>query len=277
MPLTILEQSLVMFPLVLGLFLSYRLLKVADLGSEASFLIGAAILSRLLSSGYPFLLALSGTLLSGAFVGLISSMIQEKLKLNPLISGILVVFIFQSVNHKIMGRPNISLLGLTSLNNLNQIHLLIFIGLLILALFSLILVSKLGLIFKAVGNNPQLASFFGFSKLIYKTLAFMISNSLASLSGALSTTTQGFADLGMASGVVLIALAIVILGLQIQKICHVKESSLIFFFSAIIYFFVLNSCLLFDFDLIYLKLIIGIALVLFFGISEKTIRKEQVA
>jgi len=109
--LTILEQSLVFFPFALGVYLSYIILNTADLTVDGSFVLGAGIFSKLLCSGFSPLSAICIATIAGGICGIGVSLIQYKNRVSPLIAGILALFILQSVNLIVMGKPSIHLLG----------------------------------------------------------------------------------------------------------------------------------------------------------------------
>lgn len=106
---TALEQSLIMLPLILGMYISYRILKITDLTVDGTYVLGAAVFARTISLGlFP---ALIFAVISGGIIGSMVSFMQKNNRINGLIAGILASFMLYSVNLQIMQRPNISVLG----------------------------------------------------------------------------------------------------------------------------------------------------------------------
>src|SRR5262245_7778958 len=103
----ILEQSCLMFPLVLGIYLSFTVLKIADLTVDGSMVLGAAVFARLMTSGVHWLLAMLTALGCGALSGVATALIQRRNRIDPLIAGILMAFILNSLSLVVMRRPNI--------------------------------------------------------------------------------------------------------------------------------------------------------------------------
>ncbi|MBS0628495.1 MAG: ABC transporter permease, partial [Verrucomicrobia bacterium] len=125
--LNILEQSFLFFPLALGLYISYAVLKIADLTTDGSFVLGAALFGLSLHQGISPILCMLIAMAGGALCGIVVSFIQTKFHLHPLIAGILLVFILNTLTLKLMGRPNLSLLDYPSIFSsidLNKIFLL---------------------------------------------------------------------------------------------------------------------------------------------------------
>src|SRR5438552_3637623 len=106
--LSSLEQSLLFFPMALGIYLSYVVLKTTDMTTEGSFVLGGGVFARLLSLDINLGLCAFFTLASGLIAGCGVSFIQSKGKINSLIAGIIGLFLLYTLNFKIMGRPNIS-------------------------------------------------------------------------------------------------------------------------------------------------------------------------
>lgn len=210
---SILTMGCIFAIMALGVHLSYKILNFPDLTVDGSFPLGAAICATGMMSGLPLILCLllsvTGGVLSGAFTGLL----HTRLKLSDLLSGILVMIALYSLNLRIMGRPNIPLLGLS--HPFQGDKALLFIGLILLTIrlaLMLFYKTRIGMLITATGENPKFVSGLGLNPDHYKILGLMIANGLVSTAGALMALNQGFADVGMGLGMMVAGLASVIIG-----------------------------------------------------------------
>jgi putative ABC transport system permease protein len=265
----ILQQSLPFLPLVLGLYISYSILKITDLSTDGSFILGAAVFGLALRANYSPITALSFSLITGLCLGCIVALLH--IRLHPLLCGILLVFILSTAVLKMMGRPNLPLLEYPSYFSLLTTSCLFLVLLGAIAFF---LSSKAGLMLQAFGNNPLLFHLCGKNGILYRMLGLSIHSMCATLSGALTAATSGYVDISMGIGVVLIALGTLILGQKIQLSFFSCSSHLIALTSAtiavLLYFFLLHILLRLGLDPIYLRLVIGLFLMsLLFTTSSK--------
>ena len=226
---------------------------------DGSFVLGAAVFAKLTEIGLSDI-ALPAALLSGMLAGMGVALIQHHKKIDPLLAGILATFILISINLIIMGRPNISLLSQTS----NQIIITLY-SINFCALVSLLLLSRHGLLLRAFGDNENLLQRLGKSVEMHRIFGFALTNCLAALSGCLTAQTVGYADIGMGFGVTLTALGAVILGKQLLSKYKIKIAGefLISLTGVLFYFFAINSLLRLDLNPIYLKMVLGIILIIF--------------
>lgn len=263
----ILEQSLVFLPFSLGIFISYGILKKADLTVDGSFVLGAGVFAKLSLLGFPTLFGLAGTLCAGALAGIGTSCIQYRDRVSSLIAGILMLFILQSINLIIMGRPNLNLLGTEHLLNSSYGALPVLLAgtaLLTLTLYGF-LTSRLGLMLRAFGCNPFLLQFMGRKTEHYRILGFALSNALTAYSGALTAQFNGYADSGMGTGLVLIGMGTIILGKHLEKSFSLSVPSIFIQVSCctlgvVTYFSVLNVIASMGLNPLYLKMVIGCVL-----------------
>ena len=220
-----LEQGLVYGLMALGVLITFRVLDFPDLTVDGSFPMGAGITASLLVMGWNpipcILLGVVGGVLAGTFTGLLST----KLKILNLLAGILTMTLLYSVNLRIMGRPNIPLIGRETLIEqvdrlmaplgLGQYSSLIFFAVLVLVVKLLLDVffnTEIGLALRATGDNEQMIKAQGVNTDTMKILGLAISNGLVGLSGALVAQYSGFADVGMGIGTIIAGLASVIIG-----------------------------------------------------------------
>ena len=266
--LSALEQSLVLLPLVLGIYLSYRILNVTDLTVDGTYVLGAAIFARTIDFGLlpACLLAIGG----GGAIGAIVAFMQRRDLVSSLVVGILASFMLYSVNLQFMGRPNISVLGMPSLltfsNQENWIVPLSIIAILLLAGLIMLLSSELGLKLRAFGHNQRLLLALGKKAENYRLFGLMLSNSLAALSGALATQVNGFADINMGLGVALVSIGAVVIGGHIFTREHenfkAPKEVISCFVGILLYFICLSGLLRAGINPANLKLALGLVLFL---------------
>jgi putative ABC transport system permease protein len=216
------EIGLVFGLVALGVFLSFRVLQFPDLTVDGSFPLGAAVAATLIVSGWNPYLATAIAALAGALAGLVTAWLNVRLKILHLLASILTMIALYSINLRIMGRPNVALLGdETVLTPLEALPLrsywlapILFLAVAIAAklLVDRFLASEIGLAIRATGANPRLSRALGIStgRLVLSGMA--LSNALVALAGALFAQSQGSADISMGVGVIVVGLAAVILG-----------------------------------------------------------------
>lgn len=214
-------QGLIFGLMVLGVYITYRILDFPDLSVDGTFPLGGAVAAALISQGVNPIVATLAAVLAGFAAGGVTGLLHVKLKITNLLSGILVMIGLYSINLRVMGKSNTPLFGQTTVFSTGVsvmvlAILLVLIGKLALDLF---LKTKTGYLVKATGDNPQLVTSLGMDIGKMKILALMISNGFVALSGALLAQQQGYADVNMGVGVVVTGLASVILGQAIfQKV-----------------------------------------------------------
>lgn len=216
-------QGLLWSLLAIGVFITFRVLDVADLTVEGTFPMGAAISAVLLTEGMnPFaaiLLAGVGGMVAGAVTG----WIHTKLHIPALLAGILTMIALYSVNLHIMGKANVSLLGITTvytvlgeLLHTDFVWTTAIVGLLVAIIAGLFLFwffgTEIGAALRATGVNPQMIRAQGVNTDNMVVLGLLLSNGFVALSGALYSQSIGFADVGMGIGTIVIGLASVIIG-----------------------------------------------------------------
>lgn len=208
------EQSLIFAIMVLGVYISFRILNFPDMTVDGSFPLGAAVSAKMLTLGFNPYLTLIIAMFSGAVVGAITGIIHVKLKVKDLLAGILVMTALYSVNLRIMGKSNIPLFEEENIFNTDYPLIITTVILVLLTKIFLdfLLKTKFGFALKALGDNENLISSLGLDEKKYKVYGLMIANSFVALSGAVLAQYQGFADVGMGSGIIVIALASIIIG-----------------------------------------------------------------
>jgi len=212
----VLENGFAWALVALGVYLSFRIINVPDLTVDGTLTLGAAATARLLVGGVsPLLATLAGTA-AGMLGGLMTGLLHTRLKIQPLLAGILTMTFLYSVNLRVMGRANIALINVDTIvpNGSKYGTLLLFaaVAIFLKVLIDLFLKTDLGLALRATGNNEQMVRTFGVSSDSMKVLGLVLSNGMVGLGGSMLAQYSGFADAQMGIGTVVIGLASVILG-----------------------------------------------------------------
>ena len=270
-------QGLIWATLGFGLFLTFRILDFPDMTVEGTFPLGAATAVTLISSGVSPIIATIGAALVGSLAGLVTGVLYTKGKIPILLAGILTMTAAYSVNLRIMGQANRSLLGKNSLFSYEFLHVLprnfpvIVIGLIVIVLLTIFLArflkTELGQSFIVTGDNPKMARSLGINTDNMTILGLMIANGLIGLGGALVAQNNGFADVNMGVGTIVVALASIIIGgVVVTDTFTLTERLITIIIGSIFYRFVLVVVLYIGFNADDLKLvsaiILGLALML---------------
>lgn len=266
-----LEQSFIFAIMVLGVYLSYKILDFPDMTVDGSFPLGGAVASAILIKGGNPILALVVATICGAIAGLITGMIHVKLKVTNLLAGIIVMTGLYSVNLRIMGKSNIPLFSVKHLFNGNMIPIVTLVILLILAKITIdyLLKTKFGFALKALGDNETLVISLGIDEKKLKKYGLMIANSFVALSGAILAQYQGFADVGMGTGTIITGLASIIIGEAIFKKKSFISMSMTVILGTIIYRTIIAMSLKLGMNASDLKLITSILVVGIIFLKEK--------
>lgn len=212
------EQGLIFAVLAMGVFLTYKVLDIADLSVEGTFPMGAFVFAKFISMGLNPIISTLIAFLFGTLAGLLTATLYIKLKIKPLLSGILTMTILYSVNLRIMGKANVGLFSYGSLFDMGpKIIVLLLIVFIIKLALDQFLKTETGYLLIATGDNETLVKSLGVDSNKYKVLGLMLANGLVGMSGALMAQMQGFADITMGSSIIVVALASIIIGDTIRK------------------------------------------------------------
>lgn len=209
-----LDLGLIYGIFALGVYITFRILKIADLTVEGSFVLGMAATTMLTASGHP-IAGLAAALALGALAGTTTGILQTKLMINPILSGIIVMTGLYTVNIGIMGgKANIPILGNETIFNAssNRTVTAFLIALMITMAISIFFKTRLGLAIRGTGDNEEMVRASAIDSDLTKCIALALGNSLVALSGGLIAQYQQFSDVGSGSGIVVIGLASVIIG-----------------------------------------------------------------
>lgn len=233
---TSLEQGLIFAVLAMGVFLTYKILDIADLSVEGTFPFGAFIFAKFISMGVNPIISTLMAFFFGTLAGLLTATLFTKLRIKPLLSGILTMTILYSVNLKINGKSNMPLFRYGSIFDLGStLVVLVVIVLLVKIILDQFLKTETGYLLIATGDNESLVRSLGENSNKYKTIGLMIANGLVALSGALMAQFQGFADITMGSSIIVVALASIIIGDTIKKNSNKLKNTTRAILGAIIY------------------------------------------
>lgn len=245
-----LELGLIYSLVALGVYLSFRTLQFPDLTVDGSFPLGAAVCATLISRGFDPYLATGAAIISGAMAGVVTAWLATRLKMLNLLAGILVMTALYSINLRIMGRPNIALMGDTTIFSafpaVESIPMAILLGIIVFIVVLIVydfLRSRLGLALRATGSNPQMGRAQGISDQCMIWLGLGISNALVAFAGALFAQIHGFADVTMGVGTIIIGLAAVIIGEALLPIRKIIQALIACVIGAILYRFVIATAL----------------------------------
>lgn len=272
------ESGIIYAIMAIGVYLSFRILDFPDLTVDGSFVTGAAVSAILITNGVNPFIATLLALVAGFIAGSITGLLHTVGKINALLAGILMMIALYSINLRIMGKSNVSLLNIdTTFTNVSDISaslgidslfnsILTAIGLgdslpktwgillfmivvtfLIKFLIDLFLRTEIGLAVRATGDNKKMISSFSANTNLMTILGLGLSNALVAFSGSLIAQQGGFADVGMGIGMIVIGLASVIIGEALFGAKTIARATLAVIGGAIIYRIVVSLALRVEF------------------------------
>ena len=217
-------QGLIWGLMALGVLITFRLLDVADLTVDGSFTLGAAVTVMLIIAGWPAWLAMLVAVIAGILAGLCTGLLHVKLGIPVILAGILTQFSLYSINLRIMGMAANKALSvdkynliLSSRNITSSILTSVVIAFVLVCVFYWYFGTEQGSALRATGSNPAMSRALGIDIGAMKILGLAISNGVVALSGGLMSQYQGFADINMGRGAIVIGLAAVIIGEVLGK------------------------------------------------------------
>ena len=260
--------------MAIGVYITFKILDIADLTVDGSICTGAAVCTVLATKGVNIYLALLAAVIAGLLAGLLTGLLHTVLGIPAILSGILTQLILWSANLKIMGKANISLSArsykvmLTQMNINSSIAVLAVIGIILIALLYWFFGTELGCSVRATGCNLNMSRAQGINTNVNIVLGLMLSNAIVALSGALLAQYQGFADINMGKGAIVIGLAAVIIGEAVfSKIARnfaVRLFAVIV--GGIIYYIVYQVIIFLGRDTDLLKMLSALVVAVFLGV-----------
>lgn len=273
-------QGLIWGIMAIGVYLTYRILDIADLTVDGSLGTGGAVCIMLMLTGHNVWVSLAGAVIAGMLAGLVTGILNTFMGIPAILSGILTQLSLYSVNLKIMGKANQAinvdkfdlLVSLRFIRKVSFYKNTIFVVAVGIILLILILYwffgTELGCSMRATGCNDKMARAQGINTDFCRVLGLMLSNGLVALSGALLCQYQGFADIQMGRGAIVIGLAAVIIGEAVfGKIFHNFDFRLLgVALGSIIYYLVLQVVIWLGIDTDLLKLLSAAVVAVFLAV-----------
>jgi len=216
-----LEIGLIYALVAIGVYISFRIVDFPDLTVDGSFTLGASVAAALITTGYSPFFATLIAILAGFFAGTLTGYLNVKWHILGLLAGILTMTALYSINLRIMSKPNIAIIDELTLYAGHSITLLtLLIVILVMVLLAWFFATEFGLGIRAAGINPLVSRAYGIGVGKMKIIALALSNGVVAFGGALFAQSQGFADISMGTGTIIIGLASIIMG---ETLFHPKK------------------------------------------------------
>jgi putative ABC transport system permease protein len=285
--LTALLQGLCFSGIALGIYISMKIFNIPDITTDGSYTLGGMVTGVMLTHTYPLYISIVVVLLAGAFAGAVTGFIHTKLKINALLAGILVMTALYSVNLTIAGRSNLPLINTASIFtiinlftdvNLNTFFTLAVLVLLLVGLIGYLLKTDFGIAMRATGNSETMIRALGVNTDRMKIIGLALANALTALSGFLITQLQGYADINMGIGIVVIGLGSVIIGETLigwLRLTSVWGSLLLVLAGAVIFQLVLAVTLALGIDANLLKLVTAALVLIIVSLPRLSFKRND--
>ena len=276
-----LELGCIYALVALALFLSFRVLNIADMTTNGAFTLGCAVSATVALAGHPFL-AFPAAMLAGSAAGFITAMLQTRFRIPSILAGIITDTGLYTVNLAVMGfSSNVSLLKKTTLFTVLKPYLGAYYRLIPSALITLLMAvlmvfflkTRLGLSIRATGDNPDMVRASSINTSFTITVGLCISNACTALSGALLAQYQRTADINLGGGMVIIGLASLIIGEALLPKGKLWMKALGAILGSIVYRFIIAIALRLDLPSECLKLISAVIVALAIGLPAIRLRK----
>ena len=271
-----LELGFIYSLVALALFLSFRVLNIADMTTDGTFTLGCAVSATLAVAGHPYL-ALPTAMLAGACAGIITALLQTKWGVPSILAGIITNTGLYTVNLAVMGfSSNVNMMKsatiFTSFPGMKMLPAAV-IAIVVAVLLVLFLSTRLGLSIRATGDNPDMVRASSINTGFTITVGLAVSNSITALSGAVLAQYQKTADISLGTGMVIIGLASLIIGETIFRKGKLWAKALAAIVGCILYRFIIAVALRLDLPSECLKLVSAIIVAV--AIALPTIRKKK--
>ena len=284
-----LNQGVLWCIMALGVYITFRLLDIADLTVDGSFATGGAVAAVILVHGGHPVVAILAALLAGCLAGLVTGFLLTKCHIPAILAGILSQIGLYSVNLRIMGKSNIPLLGTKSLYDwhydvgISTTQASIVVGILVTVLIVALLYwffgTEIGNAIRATGNNEHMVRAVGVNTDMTKMIGTILSNGLIALSGGLVAQQQGYDDVKMGIGAIIIGLASIVIGETI--FAKFSRNFIVLLFSivvgSVIYRFVIAIVLQMGLSTDDLKLLTAIVVAIALAVPYFLARNRQLA
>lgn len=268
-------QGLIWGLMAIGVYISYKILDIADLTVDGSICTGACVCAVLISAGVPAWVAVIAAFIAGAITGVVTGLFHTALGIPSILAGILTQLMLYSVNLTILGgkslatidpRTNDLLLNMSN-NTLAIVTLVIIITIVIVGLW-LFFYTEVGLTLKSTGDNPDMSRAQGVNVKFNKVLGLAIANGIVALAGSLLAQYKGSANINDGRGAIVIGLAAIFIGLSVSM--KIKPNFVVSLIGVIgggiVYYIVYNFVILLGLKTDFLKMLSAIIVAIFLAV-----------
>jgi putative ABC transport system permease protein len=267
-------QGLIWGIMAIGVYITYRILDIADLTVDGSICTGGATFAVLLFAGLPIPVCLLAAFLAGALAGLITGIFHTFLGIPAILAGILTQLMLWSINLKIMGKANLAIPGRnyklwvsSLLPSWQSLVVLVAVVAVLILLLYWFFGTEYGTSLRATGNNPNMSRAQGINTSAAKIFGLVLSNGIVALAGAFLVQYQGACNITMCQGAIVIGLASIIIGDAVSSLISKNFAVRLLgvVIGGIVYFFVYQTVIFLGFDSDLLKLLSAIVVAIFLG------------
>ena len=271
-----LAQGLIWGVMAIGVYITYKVLDIADLTVDGSLCTGAAVCTMLLLAGHSPWIAMLCAVLAGLLAGTVTGLLHVLLGIPPILAGILTQMVLWSVNLKILGKANQALPArsidvlLTQMNIPAALPVLLGWAAVLVTLLVLFFSTELGCALRATGCNPVMSRAQGVNTSLMKVIGLALSNAVVAMSGGLLCQYQGYTDVNMGRGAVVIGLAAVVIGQAVlgRHGGHMAAQLGGVVLGAVIYYIVYQVIIFAGFDTDLLKMFSAVVVAVFLGVPH---------
>lgn len=271
-----LAQGLIWGVMAIGVYITYKVLDIADLTVDGSLCTGAAVCTMLLLAGHSPWIAMLCAVLAGLLAGTVTGLLHVLLGIPPILAGILTQMVLWSVNLKILGKANQALPArsidvlLTQMNISAALPVLLGWAVVLVTLLVLFFSTELGCALRATGCNPVMSRAQGVNTGLMKVIGLALSNAVVAMSGGLLCQYQGYTDVNMGRGAVVIGLAAVVIGQAVlgRHGGHMAAQLGGVVLGAVIYYIVYQVIIFAGFDTDLLKMFSAVVVAVFLGVPH---------
>ena len=268
-------QGLIWGLMAIGVYISYKILDIADLTVDGSICTGACVAGVLITNGVPAWVAVIAAFIAGAIAGTVTGLFHTFMGIPSILAGILTQLMLYSINLKILGGKSFLLIDSRAysliLNQINNPLAILVAGLIITALIIvlwLFFYTEVGLTLKSTGDNPDMSRAQGVNVSFNKVLGLAISNGIVALAGSLLAQYQGFADINMGRGAIVIGLAAIFIGLSVSL--KIKPNFVVSLIGVIgggiVYYLVYSFVIILGLDTDLLKMLSALVVAIFLAV-----------
>ena len=265
-------EGLIWGLMAIGVYISYKILDIADLSVDGSICTGMCVCAVLISSGVPAWLSVIAAFISGAIAGTVTGFLHTALGIPAILSGILTQLMLYSVNLTVLGGK--SLIGISArqydlMLNMSNNPLAIAVAVGVIAILIVVLwmffYTEIGLTLKSTGDNPDMSRAQGVNVKFNKVLGLAISNGIVALSGALLAQYKGSANINEGRGAIVIGLAAIFIGLSISL--RIKPNFVVSLIGvvggSVIYYIIYNFVILLGLKTDFIKMFSAVVVIIF--------------